>query len=468
MQHPAAAATRILAVPAWILAALALVSLVPRGAWAQAKSGDDLSIDDLPMDTLPAKKKPARAKPKPAPEAGKKLEASKRSKRSTPSPAEGPASSGTSPFIAAPPLPQDPSLPEAPPVPAPVATPAPRPPPPAAAPAIPEPPLLKLVDQFGVTFLRNGLVDETTAAEIESGLRGIAFLSPISQRPVVLHQSAVPCSADDDPCFVALGAHEGLDEVMVATIARIDNALLLRVRRLDVSAKKSTGEARHPGLSSDRTELKAAAEALLCKLIVPAGCTGELVIATGGADLADGGNWLPHDGGSPEHVKLPVGLRALRAKVGKAVGPERVVAVLREQQAGPPWSVKAGDGGLPVLVSPGDRAAVAAASPSAAPAAAVSIAVPREPGEPVRWSKVAGFGAVGAGALALAIGGVQGARSSSMTSDAEAAFHKNGGAYTRADLANIQSANSAASSANLLFVVGGVLVIAGAALALAF
>ena len=440
------------------LSAALLAASVSQGARAQ-----DLPIDDLPLDTAPVKKKKP-AKPKPAPEASKK------SKRRTPSPADGPASSGSSPFIAAPPLPEDPSLPEAPLVPAPLPPRVAAPPlaPAAAAPAIPEPPLLKLVDQFGVTFLRNGLVDEVTASEIESGLRGIAFLSPLSQRPVVLHPSAVPCAAEDDACFVGLGVREGLDEVMVATLARVDNALLMRVRRLNVSARKSTGEARLPGLSADRTELKAAAEELLCKLIVLAGCQGELLVATSGAELAADGAWLQHGEGSPEHVKLAVGLRALRAKLGKVVGPERVVPVLREQQADLPWAVKLGEGGLPVLVAPGDRPAAPAGAPSPAPVAAVSTASPGEPGAPVRWTRVAGFGAAGAGALALVVGAVQGAHSSSLISDSEAAYRKNGGAYTRADLANLSSANSAASSANLLFVVGGVLVVAGAALAFAF
>ena len=455
-----------LAIDARILAALLLAAAFPQGAVAQGKPVDDLSLDDLPLDPLPAAKKKKPAKPKPAPEASKK------SRREVSPPADAPSQAGSSPFIAAPPTPEDPSLPAAPLVPAPpptsapLATPAaPRAPPPAAAPAVPEPPLLKLVAQFGVSFLRSGLVDEATAAEIESGLRGIASLSPISQKPLVLQPGAVPCAAEDDGCFVGLGARQGLDEVMVATVARVDNALLLRVRRIDVAAKKSTAEARLPGLSGERTELKAAAEALLCKLIVPAGCIGELLVATGGAELAVDGKLLPRGEGNPERaerVKLPVGLHALRAKLGKTAGPERMVAVLREEQTGPPWSIKIDAGGLPVLVAPGERA------PAAAPGAAVSTAAPRDPGEPTHWTRLAGYGAAGAGALALAIGGVQGARSSSKLSDSEAAYKKNGGAYTRGDLANLQSANSAASSANLLFVVGGVLAVAGAALVLAF
>ena len=62
----------------------------------------------------------------------------------------------------------------------------------------------------------------------------------------------------------------------------------------------------------------------------------------------------------------------------------------------------------------------------------------------------------------------QGSRSKGFVNDANAAYDHNGGAYQSGDLATLQSAKSAASTANALFVVGGLLAAAGLTMAFAF
>ena len=52
--------------------------------------------------------------------------------------------------------------------------------------------------------------------------------------------------------------------------------------------------------------------------------------------------------------------------------------------------------------------------------------------------------------------------------NANVAYDRNGGAYQAGDLATLQSAKSAASKANALFLVGGLLVASGLTVAFAF
>ena len=112
--------------------------------------------------------------------------------------------------------------------------------------------------------------------------------------------------------------------------------------------------------------------------------------------------------------------------------------------------------------------AEASAAQEKRPAPPAALSEGTAPAESPRWGKLAGYGAAGLGAVLLGVATIEGARSSSMLSDAEASFRANGGAYAQRDLPNLQSANSAAHTANLLFLLGGVAVAAGAALLFAF
>jgi hypothetical protein len=119
------------------------------------------------------------------------------------------------------------------------------------------------------------------------------------------------------------------------------------------------------------------------------------------------------------------------------------------------------------------RAPPVAAQPAPTPAPVAALVRPapgvaQAPSKAPPYAKIVGFSAAGLGLVALAVGGVQGGRSHSLLSDATAAYNAHGGAYSQADLATVRSANSAASTANLLFVVGGVLAVAGTVVALAF
>jgi hypothetical protein len=321
---------------------------------------------------------------------------------------------------------------------------------------------LKLSTQYGICMPRSDLVDEATAADAESGLKTIAFQAPMSARPTLLYPKAVPCKPEDDACFAALGAEAGVDEVVVASLSRVENALGLSVRRVDVLTRKRVAEARQGGLSTDRLELKAWSEALLCRLIMPVGCGGELLVETSGAELQIEGTALPKSPASPERLTLAVGVHAIRAVRDGKAGPVRLLPVLREPSTQLAFAVHDSPEG-PRLVAPQDKALPASQAPAAAVA---SVAAPEVPAR--KWAKPVGYTAAALGAAALIGGVVQGLRASSMISSAESAYEANGGAYRPANAAELASGNSAAKSANLLFGVGGVLAAAGLVVALAF
>lgn len=367
------------------------------------------------------KKKPPAHKP-----------GARRKKTETGTAAQEPAT-GTAaqePALELPPLvPLSPAAPPAAPV---VAAPPAGPTPPgypAPAPsAVPPPPLLKLSNQIGVLVQA-----DAGQAALEAGLQSVGALAPLSQTPLVLPRPAQRCG--DDACALALG--HSVDQLIVASL----QAGQLRLRVLDVAARQRVGDPQQATVKDD--EAVAAAEAMACKLLVPAGCTGELKL-TAPPSLK-----VEVDGAPLQGTRLPVGLHTLQAR-----GAVRTIAIVHEA----PLSLS--------LADPGAPAALIAEAPAAAVTAAPSPADGPQR-EARRWNKPAGLVAAGAGALAAGLGGYFGARSSADLGSAEAAYRAHGG-YTTPDLSTLSSGNSSARTANALFATSAVLAAAGAVLYFAF
>jgi len=86
----------------------------------------------------------------------------------------------------------------------------------------------------------------------------------------------------------------------------------------------------------------------------------------------------------------------------------------------------------------------------------------------VKWNRPVGFAMAGAGVVAAGIGVFQGVHAKSLANDVSAKARSQNGVYLSQDLAQVSSAKSAASTANVLFVVGAVLAAAGLTIAVAF
>jgi hypothetical protein len=237
--------------------------------------------------------------------------------------------------------------------------------------------------------------------------------------------------------------------VLSASYARAGGSL--RVRLVDVLTRKAVGESEQTGVGADANEVLAWSEALSCKLLVPAGCTGEAQVD------ADPTVTLRLDGAAltrGEKRKLPVGVHQLEARAGAKVA-QRVMAVTRTQPV--VMSVKLASGELRITATGDTIAPPAAVASSAAPARA-----------PRRWAKRTGVVALVLGAAVAATGAYFGVKSKSDLDRAEAAFRGNGGAYRSGDLDALHSGNSSARNANALFIASGALAAAGLLFTVAF
>ena len=301
--------------------------------------------------------------------------------------------------------------------------------PPIVAPAVPP------AGRIGVGV--SGDLDVAAAARLTTSLRSIAVLAPLAREAIALR--AEGCEAD--ACAMALGAAQQVDRVLFARLS----GGVLAVRVLDPAGVKPAAEAKQPA-PADAAELRAAAESLACGLLVPAGCSGEAHIEAAGAAIEIDGK------PAAARTALPVGVHALAIRSGDSVvrrtlpvvSEKPVVMTLRREQ------------GKPLLLTPDEvaqRAVVSAEVP--APAR-------------TRWTRTAGYVAAGAGIVAAGAAVFEGLHSRSLINDAESGYRANGNVYRPNDLSNLESGNSAARTANVLFAASGVLLASGLLLAFAF
>jgi len=296
-----------------------------------------------------------------------------------------------------------------------------------------QPPPVPLHIGYGVA----GDLDPSAASRLAASLRSIAALAPLATEPVALAAD----SCKDDACLSALGAAQKLDRVVVARIS----GGALSVRALEVSGAKPPAEARQPA-PADPAALRATDEALACKLLVPAGCTGEAHIDAPGATIeVDGKPAAPR-------LTLPVGVHAVVVQSGGSVA-RRSLPVVHDKPVALSLRTR---GAQPALLTPDEVAqqAVVSAEPPAPPSRG--------------WTRTAGYVALGVGIAAAGIAVAEGLHSKSQIDQAESGYRANGNVYRPADLSTLQSGNSAAQTANVLFAASGVLLASGLLLSFVF
>lgn len=295
-------------------------------------------------------------------------------------------------------------------------------------------------DAVGVLVQGAGL-SQATLSRITEGLRGIARLAPaVREAPALL-----PHACADDDCWAAAGAAQKVDRLAIASYT--DGVLGLKV--VEVASRKLVAGAQQ-AVTTDPAEVTATAEALLCRLLVPAGCTGEAAVeAAPGVELELDGLPLPRG----EKRTVAVGLHELTVRAGGRTG-MRSLPVVHESV--PPVHARLRD--EPRLDPEPPR--------PAAPAAAVGSPEPAP--EERKWTQTAGYVAAGAAVAAVAAGAYFGLKSKSDLEQAETSFRNNGGAYRASDLAALSSGNSGARTANAMFLSSGVLLATAALLTFAF
>jgi hypothetical protein len=261
-----------------------------------------------------------------------------------------------------------------------------------------------------------------------------------------------------------MAAAHRIDRLLVASVENGE----LCVRLIDAAQKRQVSEARAEPVGSDAASIAASAEALACGLIAAAGCTGEAAIdADSGVQVAL--DFQPFKGAQ----RVAAGVHLLTARAGDLFV-ERTLPVSRE--GAPRFAARVVRGQL--LIAPPSELQLAAAEPppveppaaaqSAAPIDAVSAVTIPAATSGKRWTHSAGIAAFAVGSVLGLTGVIAGIKSRSNIESAEAAYRQAGGAFRPADLDTLNSGNSLATGANVLFVASGALLVSGAILTWGF
>ena len=236
----------------------------------------------------------------------------------------------------------------------------------------------------------------------------------------------------------------------------------LRARLVDAAKGVLVGQSDHIGSTGDAELLASWVEGELCRpLERPCGARllldldlAEMVLTLDGRAVRRKVPATPATAtGIAESVAAEAGLHKVRVGIGSRSSVEQALA-LRLGGTEKLLARQLADGGILLQVG------------SEKPGAALGASVVLEAGR--RWTRPTGFAVAGLGVAAGLVGVWQGSKSKGFVNDANAAFDRNGGAYLQSDFVTLQSAKSAASTANALFVVGGLLAAAGLTMALAF
>src|SRR5216683_1014749 len=343
----------------------------------------------------------------------------------------------------------------------------PPPPPAAAAPAAPSaqsaPPLPGTQPSLpaakpkgeGTTLglyrlVRKGETDPLLKA-VDDAFRQVADASKRYRSVVALPEPAEKQGCGlNVPCLASLGGLKGVDEVMAGDLTRTENGLILRVKLVDTRGEKVLGDKDQVIASQTAPEVQVWAESLACKLMMGQECVGEVLVD---ADLPEikilvDGEPIARTSSRPERLRLPVGVHRVRIAVDKRTSLERPLLVSRQPSPGVTLYAREHEEAL-ALTSPAEAPRGVDGKPNVAPSVRPT---------PTKWTKSVGITMAAVGVVAAGIATYEGLHSKSLANDA----------YTQRDLSTISSAHSAATAANVLFIVGGVLAASGLVLTFAF
>src|SRR5229473_4338650 len=352
----------------------------------------------------------------------------------------------------------------------------PPPPPAAAAPAAPSaqsaPPLPGTQPSLpaakpkgeGTTLglyrlVRKGETDPLLKA-VDDAFRQVADASKRYRSVVALPEPAEKQGCGlNVPCLASLGGLQGVDEVFAGDLTKTENGLILRVKLVDTRGERVLGDKDQVIASQTASEVQVWAESLGCKLLMGQECIGEVLVD---ADLPEikilvDGEPISRTSSRPERLRLPVGVHRVRIAVDKRTSLERPLLVSRQPSPGVTLYAREHEEAL-ALTSPAEAPRGVDGKPNVAPSVRPT---------PTKWTKSVGITMAAVGVVAAGIATYEGLHSKSLANDANSRFAANG-AYTQRDLSTISSAHSAATTANVLFIVGGVLAASGLVLTFAF
>ena len=293
----------------------------------------------------------------------------------------------------------------------------------------------------------SGASDKQYLDAIQKTFFDVAKDSPLLKDAVLLGDSK--CEPRDAACFSSVGRMARCQNVLVGSSAAKGNGYVLSVRIFEVGKQRILpGSEVEQVLETDRqADVQAWAEGQACRAL-QVKCVGRLTVDVDRKDMniyVDS-RLAPRSSRNPEVIAVEPGVHGVRVGVGQRTSLEKKVPVRRGGFSETVYARQTEKGGLPLWLASdlhGTR-----------PDASVDV---REG----KWTRPVGYSIAAAGLIAAGIGVYQGAHAKSLINSSNDRYVAQGSRYTQADLATIDSANSAAKTANVLYIVGGVLLAAG-------
>jgi len=302
---------------------------------------------------------------------------------------------------------------------------------------------------------QGGAADKAYLESVQKTFFDVAKQSPLLKDAVLLGQSAL-CDPHDARCFSDVGRLAHCQNVLVGSSAAKGNGFVLSVRIFEVGkSRMMPGSEVEQVLETDRqSDVQAWAEGQACRAL-QVKCVGRIVVD---ADRKDMNIYIdnrlaPRSFKTPEQIGVEPGVHGVRISIGQRTSLEKKVAVRRNQVSDIIYARQTEKGGLPLVL-------------------ASELRFGQRPPPSVEfhegdWKKPAGWTVAGVGLVAAGIGVYEGLHSKSLINSANSNYKAQSG-YFQSDVATIDSARSAATTANILFAVGGVLVAAGLVTVFAF
>ena len=294
---------------------------------------------------------------------------------------------------------------------------------------------------------QGGAADKAYLESVQKTFFEVAKQSPLLKDAVLLGQSAL-CDPHDAACFAEVGKLAHCQNVLVGSSAAKGNGFVLSVRIFEVGkGRMMPGSEVEQVLETDRqSDVQAWAEGQACRAL-QVKCAGRIQVDADRKEMTIyvDNRLAPRSFKTPEQIAVEPGVHGVRVAVGQRTSLEKKVAVRRNGLSEVIYARQTEKGGLPLVLASelrGDK-----------PGPSVEV---QEGG----WTKPAGWTAAGVGVLALGIGVYEGLHSKSLINGANDKYKAQGG-YFQSDTATVDSARSAATTANILFAVGGVLLAAG-------
>jgi hypothetical protein len=283
----------------------------------------------------------------------------------------------------------------------------------------------------------------------------VARDSSLLRDAVLLPAATSRCAIRDAACFAAAGKAARCENVLVGASAAKGNGAVLSVRIFEVARQRILpGSEVEQVLEADRPgDVEAWAEGQACRGL-HVHCAGKILVDVDRRDMTVyvDGRRFARTFASPETLTVEPGVHAVRVASGQRTSLEKKVSVRRGGSSEVVYARQTDKGGLPVWL--------ASELHGGRPDPSVEF---RQGG----WTRPTGLTIAAAGLLAAGIGAYEGVHSRNLMNGVNARYQSQQ-AYLRSDVATLDSARSAAHTANLLYATSAVLAAAGLGLAFAF